>query len=50
MIIDVHGITLPKEGRFEDIPDLTISPMLAQDIGWVDVNRNVIEAIPGVQR
>ena len=43
MINNIHGVALPKEKRLEDIPNLTISPMLAEDIGWVDFTRDMVD-------
>ena len=43
MVNDIHSITLPEKKWLEDIPDLTIPPVLAQDVSWIDLSRNMID-------
>ena len=39
-----HGVTMPKEQSLEPGPHLRVAPMLAQDICWVDLARDILEA------
>ena len=43
MVNDVHSVTFPEKKWLEDVPDLTIPPVLAQDVSWIDLSRNMID-------
>ena len=43
MVNDIHSVTLPEKKWLEDTPDfLTIPPVLAQDVSWIDLSRNMM--------
>ena len=43
MVNYIHSVTFPEKKWLEDVPDLTIPPVLAQDVSWIDLSRNMID-------
>ena len=43
MVIEISCITRVEEKRLKDPPDPCITPMLAEDISWVELTRKVME-------
>ena len=39
----VFGISFPEEEGLNQGPDLTVSPVLTEDVGWVAAARHVVE-------
>ena len=40
---EIHGISCPEEKRLQKVPDIGISPVLAQNIRWILNTWNVLE-------
>ena len=45
--IDVLGVSLPEEKGLEQLPDLSIAPVLTQDVSRVFIAINVLELDDG---
>ena len=42
-LLNVQSVSLPKEQRLEDSPDVGMSPMLAHDVRWIFLSQDVGE-------
>ena len=42
-LLNIRGVSMPKEKALELGPNLGVCPMLAQDIRWVGDSRDMVE-------